>query len=84
VTRIYLADALSASGRPAETLELVQPAPDPSAQLSGRPLGVGDHEDRVHVEPALADRADVALDQDRGLPGARAGGDEIVRAGQCA
>ncbi|MEA2786239.1 MAG: hypothetical protein QOF71_2343 [Candidatus Eremiobacteraeota bacterium] len=26
VTRIYLADALSASGRPAETLELVQPA----------------------------------------------------------
>ena len=57
-------------------LELVQPAPDPPAQLAGRTLGVGDHEDRVHVEPALADRAAEPLDDDRGLAGARTRRDE--------
>ena len=56
------------------------PAPelstDPGPQLSGSPLGVGDDEDRLHVEPALAHRLDESLDEDRGLAGSRAGGDE--------
>ncbi len=57
-------------------LELVQAAPDPPAQLAGRALGVGDHEDRVDVEAALADGAAEPLDDDRRLAGARSGRDE--------
>src|SRR5829696_3057567 len=59
--------------RPATAPEL---STDPSPQLSGSPLGVGDHEDRLHVEPALAHRLDEAIDEDSGLAGPRAGGDE--------
>ena len=49
---------------------------DARAQLAGRAPRVGDDEDRVDVEPAVADRAHEALDEHRRLAGARAGGDE--------
>ncbi len=54
---------------------------DPGPQLSGSPLGVGDDEDRLHVEPALAHRLDEALDEDSGLAGPRAGRHEDPPAG---
>ena len=54
---------------------------DPGPQLSGSPLGVGDDEDRLHVEPALAHRFDEALDEDSGLAGPRAGRHEDPPAG---
>src|SRR5215218_1592407 len=56
--------------------ELVQPPADPTAQLAGRTLGVGDHEQRVDVEPALADGLAKALDDHSRLAGPRARGDE--------
>src|SRR5439155_11126018 len=56
--------------------ELLQALPDPPAQLARRTLGVRDYEDRVDVEPALADRAAEALDDDGRLAGPRARGDE--------
>ena len=55
--------------------------PDPRAQLARRLARVRDDEDGVDVEPALADRADVALDEDRGLSGARSGRYEHRAAG---
>ena len=56
--------------------ELQQPLADPAAQLAGRALGVGDHEDRVDVDAALADRAAEALDDHGRLAGAGARRDE--------
>ena len=60
--------------------------PDARAKLSGRPLRVGDDEDGVDVEAVVDDGADEPLDEHRGLPGARAGGDEHGAAclGRCA
>ena len=65
--------------------EVVAPAlgergADARAQLAGRAPRVRDDEDRVDVEPALADRAHEALDEHRRLAGARAGGDEDLAA----
>src|SRR4029078_9073198 len=51
---------------------LQQPLADAAAQLAGRALGVRDHEQRVDVEAALADRLAEALDDQRRLPGAGA------------
>jgi hypothetical protein len=56
--------------------ELVQSPADPPAQLAGGALGVRDHEQRVDVEPALADRLAEALDDHGRLAGAGAGRDE--------
>src|SRR5215216_3003907 len=56
--------------------ELVEPPADPAAQLSGGALGVGDDEQRVDVEAALADRFAEALDDDGRLAGPRARRDE--------
>ena len=61
-------------------VELQQPLADPAAQLAGRALGVGDHEDRVDVDAALADRAAEALDDHGRLagPGARRDEDDAL------
>ena len=56
--------------------ELDEPRADPRPQLAGGLLGVGDHEDRVDVEAALADGAREALHEHGRLAGAGAGGDE--------
>ena len=56
--------------------ELQQPLADPAAQLAGGALGVGDHEDRVDVDAALADCAAEALDDHGRLAGAGARRDE--------
>ena len=61
--------------------EIVSPPLDESgadagAQLARRLARVRDHEDRVDVEPALADRAHEPLDQHRRLAGPGAGRDE--------
>src|SRR4051794_18017491 len=56
--------------------ELPQPLANPRPQLAGRALGVRDHEDRVDVEAALANRAAEALHDHRRLAGAGAGRDE--------
>ena len=56
--------------------ELQQPLADPPAQLTGGALGVGDHEDRIDVHAALADRAAEALDDHGRLAGAGARRDE--------
>ena len=53
-----------------------EPGANPVPQLSRRPLRVGDDQQRVDVEPALADRLDEALDEDGRLPRPRAGRDE--------
>ncbi len=53
-----------------------QGSANPRAQLARSAARVGDHEDRVDVEPALCDRADDALDEHRRLARAGAGGDE--------
>ena len=63
------------------TREVVPAAPgegcaNPRAQLAGGAAGVGDDEDRVDVEPAVADGAHHALDEHRRLAGAGTGGDE--------
>ena len=60
--------------------ELQQPLADPAAQLAGGALGVGDHEDRVDVHAALADRAAEALDDHGRLagPGARRDEDDAL------
>jgi hypothetical protein len=50
------------------TLELHEPLPDARAQLPGRALGVGDDEDVVDAEPALAHGLDEPLDEHGGLP----------------
>ena len=47
-----------------------------AAQLPGGALGVRDHEHRLDVEPALADRLDEALDEHGRLAGPGAGRDE--------
>ena len=65
--------------------EIVPPAlaervADAGTQLSGRALGVRDHEDRADVEPLVADGADEALDEHARLPRARAGGEEDAAA----
>ena len=57
-------------------LELFEAGPDPGAQLAGRTIGEGDHEQRVDVEPVLDDRAGKSLHENRRLAGAGAGGDE--------
>ena len=49
---------------------------DARAQLPGGALRVGDDEDRLDVDAVVADRADEALDQHRGLPRPGPGGDE--------
>ena len=56
--------------------ELDEPRTDPVAQLAGRLLGVRDDEERVDVEPALADRPGEPLDEHGRLARAGAGGDE--------
>ena len=56
--------------------ELVQARPDPAAQLPGRALRVRDHEHRLDVETALADRLDEALDEHRRLARSGARRDE--------
>ena len=55
---------------------LAQRGPDAGAELARRLARVRDDEDRVDVEAVVADGADVALDEHRGLARARAGGDE--------
>ncbi len=55
---------------------LGQRGADPGTQLPGRPLGVGDHEVRLDVEPALADRPHEPLDEHARLPGPRPRRDE--------
>ena len=62
------------------TAELVQPRPDAAAQLPGRALRVRDHEHRLDVETALADRLDEALDEHRRLARAGARRDEDLPA----
>ncbi len=57
-------------------LELVQAGADPALELARCALGVGDHEHRLDVDPALADRLDEALDEYRRLAGAGACRDE--------
>ena len=54
---------------------------DPRPQLAGGTTRVRDHEDRVDVEPAIADRADDPLDEHRGLAGTGTGGDEHLSPG---
>ena len=60
--------------------ELVQARADPAAQLTRRALGVGDHEHRLDVEPALAHRLDEALDEHGRLARPRTGRDEDLPA----
>ncbi len=60
--------------------ELVQAGADPAAQLPCRTLGVGDHEHRLDVEPALAHRLDEALDEHGRLARPRTGRDEDLSA----
>ena len=55
---------------------LSQSGPDARSQLPGRLARVRDDEDRLDVDAAIADGAHVALDQNRRLPGSRAGGHE--------
>ncbi len=50
--------------------------PDPRPQLSRRALRVGDDEDRLDVEAAVADRFDEALDEHGRLPRPCSGRDE--------
>ena len=57
-------------------LDLHEPLADPGAQLPGRALGIGDDEDVLDTEPALADGLDEPLDEDSRLPGPGAGRDE--------
>src|SRR4029077_670330 len=49
---------------------------DPGPKLARGTARIGDDEDRVDVEPAIADRADDALDEHGRLAGACAGRDE--------
>ena len=65
---VELAGEIGAAG-------LHEPRPDARAQLARSALGEGHDEDRVDVDAAL-DRAQEALDDDRRLAGAGAGGDE--------
>ena len=58
------------------TPALVECGSDPAAQLARRLARVRDDEDRLDVDPALAHRSDVALDEHRRLAGAGAGRDE--------
>ncbi len=53
---------------------------DAGAQLAGGLARVGDHEHRLDVEPLVADGPHEALDEHRGLPGSRPGGDEHLAA----
>ena len=55
---------------------LDEPPADAVAQLACGAFGVGDDQERVDVEPALADRLDEALHEHRRLPGSGAGRDE--------
>ena len=57
-------------------VELGEAAADPSAQLARGPFRVRDREHRVDREPAVADGAHEALDEDGRLSGACPGGDE--------
>jgi hypothetical protein len=69
--------------RPGEVVaaDLVQARADAAPELTRRALGVGDHEQRLDVEPALADRLDEALHEHGRLPRPRARGDEDLPAG---
>ena len=67
--------------REIRTLELEQPRPDPRAKLPGGAIGVGDHEQRVDVEPVVDHRAGEPLDENGRLPRARPGRDEGRAAG---
>ena len=60
--------------------ELVQAGADPASELARGALGVGDHEHRLDVDPALADRLDEALDEHGRLPRPRARRDEDLPA----
>ena len=60
--------------------DLAEARADPSAQLAGGTLRVGDHEHRVDVEPALADRLGEPLDEHGRLAGAGARRDEDLPA----
>ena len=55
---------------------LVERSPNAAAELARRLPRVRDDQDRLDVDAAVADRADVALDEDRGLPRAGTGRDE--------
>jgi hypothetical protein len=57
------------------TAELGQAPANPTPQLRGRAVGVGDHEDRADVDAGV-DCAREALDEDRRLPCPGACGDE--------
>ena len=57
-------------------VHLEQAPPDAAPQLTSRAFRVGDDEDRVDVDPALADGAHEALDEHGRLSGAGACGDE--------
>ena len=58
------------------TAALAQRGPDARPKLAGRLARVGDDEDRLDVDAAIADRAHVALDENRRLSRSRAGGHE--------
>src|SRR5439155_14712407 len=55
---------------------VLQSGPDAGAQLARCLARVGDHEQRLDVEPLLTDRAHEALDEHRRLARPRTGGDE--------
>ncbi len=55
---------------------LDQPLADPRPELARRALRVGDHEERLDVEPVVDDGPHEALDEDRRLSGACSRGDE--------
>src|SRR5207244_12233784 len=57
-------------------VELAEPPPDSSAQLSGSALGVRDREHRVDRQASFANGTDEALDEHRRLARARTRGDE--------
>ena len=63
---------------------LEQRGADARAELAGRLARVGDDEHRLDVEPLVADGADEALDEHRGLAGAGAGRDEHLAAASTA
>ena len=60
--------------------ELVQAGADPAPELTRGALGVGDHEHRLDVDPALAHGLDEALDEHRRLARPRSGRDEDLSA----
>ena len=55
------------------TLELEQTRADSGAELAGGTVGVGDHEQRIDVEPVVGDRTAESLHEHGRLAGTGAG-----------